>query len=355
MKRFLPLLIFVLSFDNLYSQTNDSTGFEAQPTSVYEVMRQLDADRLVFYYNDNWQLVKPVCGTIFRVSKLDTVLLTFTGKFVDYYSKDSTIATEGNYTNGKKEGLFSIYFPNGQLAQSGKYNNDRKTGIWEYFYENGTPRQVLDFQENEILVKEFWNEEGKKLVESGNGEWFGYATSEKFLKTSGELLNGRKNGTWKNTISFRNMTTNIEKYKEGKLISGKMISAAAGTESYKDTMYCTIERTPKFVAAEQFQMNRCYKNQKNNWEFATYPGGMNRFYSQIREKIILSGSVLVRGVIKVQMTIDKEGKMTNFQPVSNLGYEFDLIRALQTMDNWTPTKINGKPTIQPKLISFEIR
>jgi hypothetical protein len=55
------------------------------------------------------------------------------------------------------------------------------------------------------------------------------------------------------------------------------------------------------------------------------------------------------------MTIDAEGKMTNFKPVSDIGYEFDLIRALQTMDKWTPTKVNGKPTIQPKVISFEIR
>jgi hypothetical protein len=55
------------------------------------------------------------------------------------------------------------------------------------------------------------------------------------------------------------------------------------------------------------------------------------------------------------MTIDKEGKMTNFKPVSNIGYELDLIRVLQTMENWTPSKANGKPTIEPKIISFEIR
>lgn len=355
MKILLTLLLFVLSINKLYSQENDTTNFEAQPTSIYEVIRQLGTDKLVFYYNDNWQLVKPICGTIFRISKLDTVLLTFTGKFEDYYSSDTTVATEGNYTNGKKEGRFAIYFPNGQLAQSGNYINDKKSGIWEYFYENGTRRQILDFQDDEILVKEFWNEEGKKLVDLGNGEWFSYASSERFMKTSGEVLNGRRNGTWKNTIPSQNLTTNTEKYKDGKLISGKMFSVVGGTETYKDTQYCSIDKTPMFIAAEQFQMNRCFKYLKNNWEFATYPGGMDRFYSQIREKIVLSGSVLMRGVIKVQMTINKEGKMTNFQPVSNLGYEFDLIRALQTMENWTPTKVNGKPTIQPKLISFEIR
>ncbi|HEY1112074.1 MAG TPA: hypothetical protein VGE66_00875, partial [Chitinophagaceae bacterium] len=104
MKRFLTLLFFVLSFDSLYAQTKDSANFEARPTSIYEVMRQQGSDTLVFYYNDRWQLVKPVCGTIFRISRMDTVLLTFTGKFVDYYAHDSTIAVEGTYTKGKKEG-----------------------------------------------------------------------------------------------------------------------------------------------------------------------------------------------------------------------------------------------------------
>jgi hypothetical protein len=139
------------------------------------------------------------------------------------------------------------------------------------------------------------------------------------------------------------------------LTSGKMISVAAGTESYKDTMYCSIEKTPTFIAAEQFKMNRCFKYQKNNLEFATYPGGMERFYRQIRNKLELNGPILMRGVIKVQMTIDKEGKMTNFKPISNIGYELDLIRVLQTMENWTPSKVNGKPTIEPKIISFEIQ
>ena len=355
MKRILILIFFVLSIGNLFSQTNNSKDFEEGPASIEEVIRQLGSDTVVFYYNDRWQLVKPICATIFRISRVDPVLATFTGKFVDYYSSDSTKAIEGNYSKGKKEGRFNIYFPNGQLAQFGNYANDKKSGIWQYFYEDGTKRQILDFLENEVLIKEFWNEDGKKLVESGNGEWFTYESSEKFIKTSGEILDGRKNGTWKNTIPSRGMTTNIEKYKEGKFISGKMISMIGGTESYKDTLYCSIEKIPSFLTAEQFQMNRCFKNQKNNWEFAKYPGGMDRFYRQIREKIVLNGPILKRGVIRVQTTIDTDGKMTNFKPASDIGYEFDLIRVLQTMDDWIPTKINGKPTIQPKIISFEIR
>jgi hypothetical protein len=356
MKRLLTLVLFVLVINKLYCQVINSTDFEKPPASIDEVIKQLgNSDTAVFYYNERWQLVKPICATVFRFSRVDTVLQTFTGEFTDYYSYDSSKAIEGNYLKGKKEGMFKFYFPNGQLAQSGNYVNDKKGGMWQYFYEDGVKRQILDFQENEILVKEFWNEEGKKLVDSGIGEWFGYESAEKFIKTSGEIFNGRKNGTWKNMISSRNMITNIAKYKDGKLISGKIISVVGGTESYKDTIYCSIEKPLPFLTAELFQVNQCYKNQKNNWEFAKYPGGMERFYSEIKEKLVLTGEVGRKGVIRIQTTIDTDGKMTNFKLVSSIGYESDLIRVLQTMDNWTPTKINGKPTTQTKLISFEIR
>ena len=355
MKKFLSFTFFVLWFDNLNSQTHNSVDFEARPTSINEVIQQVGYDTVIFYYNERWQLVKPICATTFRISKVDTVQLNFTGKFVDYYTYDSTIAIEGTYSSGKKEGKFNIYYPNGQLEQAGNYANDRKSGIWEYFYEDGSKRQILDFQDNEILIKEFWNEEGTKLVDAGNGEWFGYDSAERFMKTSGEVLNGRKNGTWKNIFPSRNIIVHVEKYKEGKLISGKLTSIAFGTESYKDTIYCSIEKPPAFLNAEQFQVNRCYKNQENKWEYANYPGGMDRFYKQISERLVLNGPILKGVVIRVRITISTDGKMINLYPVTDLGYEYELIRVLKTMDNWTPTKINGKPTIQSKIISFEIR
>jgi hypothetical protein len=55
------------------------------------------------------------------------------------------------------------------------------------------------------------------------------------------------------------------------------------------------------------------------------------------------------------MTINKKGEMTNFKPISDIGCEYDVIRVLETMKNWIPMKVNGEPTIQPKLISFEIK
>jgi len=355
MKTILPIIVFVLTINYLYSQTNESVNYYEDPNSIEEVIQRLGSDSVILYYNSDWKLVKPSCASIFRISKMDKALSTFTGQFIDYFLADSTIAIEGNYSNGKKEGRFIIYYPNGQPAQFGNYINNKKSGVWEYFYEDGTKRQILDFQDNEILIKEFWNEKGKKLVESGNGEWFTYESSEKFVKTSGNVLNGRKNGTWKNTIPSRNMTINIEKYKEGKFVSGKTISIIGGTESYKDTHYCFIENTLTFLTAEKFQMYPCTNIEKSNFEAAKFPGGEDKFFKEIQDKIVLNESMLKRGVISVRITIDTDGKMIDFEPLSNIGHEFELIQILKSMSKWIPAKINGIPTTENKIINFEIR
>lgn len=353
MKEAILLLTTLLSL-NLYSQSKDSLDFETKPTSIFEVVKAQNLDTLIFYYNNAYQLVKPICATIFRISKVDTIIGTFTGDFTDYY-QDSAIAVKGRYINGKKEGDFKLYFPNGQLNQEGKYVNNNKHGQWEYYYNNGAKHQTIDFRDKETLILEFWDEDGNKMVESGNGKWYGYENSDKFTKIAGNVINGRKSGKWKRDIPSKNFTMNIEKYEDGNFISGKETSMINGTVTYKDTMYCVVEQSPKFITAELFELNKCYKMQNNKWEYAEYPGGMFTFYKEIKEKLVLDQPYTTRGIIKIQMTINEKGKMTNFKPVSNIGYENELIRVLQTMNNWTPTKVNGKPTIQAKLISFEIK
>lgn len=354
MKKTLLLLIVVAANCNLFGQAIDSADFAEQPKSIYQVFKQLGADTVVFYYNDRWQLVKPVCATRFRITRIDSVLITFTGAFVEWYS-DTTKEIEGNYLDGKKEGDFKLYFPNGQLEQAGKYSNDKKTGIWEYYYENGGKHQRFEFKDNEIFIIDFWDEKGQRLVESGNGNWFGFETPEKFIRNAGKVADGRKNGTWERTIPSRKLTVNSEKYKDGNFISGKMFSPFSGTETYKNKSFCITELTPGFLAAEKFETNRCYTTpKKNNWEFAEYPGGMQNFYRQVKEKLILTSSVNTAGLIQVRTVINTEGKMTDFKPLSNTGNEYLLIGVLQSMDNWIPAKANGKPMIQPKIISFEI-
>jgi antitoxin component YwqK of YwqJK toxin-antitoxin module len=354
MKKFILFFYIITAHQALYSQTFTITSADEAPTSLNEVVKQLQNDTLLFYYNDRWQLVKPACSTVFRVTRVDTISQTFTGKFTDHYT-DSTIAAEGFYLSGKKEGNFSVYFDNGQLEQTGMYADNHKEGIWKYYYKNGSPKQILNFQNEEISILEFWDEEGKKMVDAGTGYWFGYETAERFRKIEGEVLNGKKNGTWQITIPSQKITTNIEKYKNGKFLHGKHISVVNGQESYsKNITFCNVETTPALLTAETFAIGSCMQEPTSTWKVATYPGGRDGFFRDLGRRFVVIESV-VKGTIIIEFVIDEKGKMKNFVTHSFTGLEQKLITALQQIKDWVPAEKNGQPVPEKKTINFEIR
>jgi hypothetical protein len=122
----------------------------------------------------------------------------------------------------------------------------------------------------------------------------------------GKVVNYRKEGKWKRSISSENHVINIENYKGGKLINGRSFSMMYSEEKYNDKIFCVIEPPLSFVNAENFQINKCYPITKSNLEYATYPGGMFNFYREIKaafaipEQAILSGRT---GTIVIQTTI----------------------------------------------------
>lgn len=363
MKKIIVFLVFVTICSNLFCQAIDSTKFNETPSSIYEVLKEMNNDSLMIYYDSRWNMVKPVCATKFRIASIDTLLFTFSGRFVDYYYSDSSKAVEGYYAKGKKEGFFKLYFPNGQVEQSGLYVNNHKQGIWEYFYENGYRKQNLNFLNDEVLIVDFWDEEGRKMVDSGNGSWFGFESATKDVKIAGAVVNGHKEGKWKKTITYlsRNMILNIEKYKEGKMVSGRLFSMLRGSESYKDSMYCYVEGELGFLNAEKFQISRCYPSNNGSAQNAKYPGGMDRFYSDLMDKLKQNSAYFkaevdfVREIICIKTTIDTNGVMTNFKPISSIGIEDDVVDVLKQMRKWIPAKNNGIPREEVLYVRFVVK
>ncbi len=133
------------------------------------------------------------------------------------------------------------------------------------------------------------------------------------------------------------------------------MSLRNGTKPYNDTSYCAIELPGAFLTAETFEINECFPNFDTRWVFAKYPGGDEKFNKELNEKLILNQPSNIKGTLKVQTTIDSNGKMTNFKPLSNLGFENELIKVLENMRNWKPTKVSGKSVSQIKVIEFTIQ
>ncbi len=209
-----PIIICITTTVNSQLVNGGINDFK-RSGSLNKIIKQLGADSLCFYYNNRYQRVLPECASIVRITIFDIAAYIFRGEFVDYYP-DANQALVGNYINGMKEGIFQFYYPNGQLEKTEKYLNDKKTGLWEYYYENGSKHQVLEFKEREINILEYWNEKGKHLVDSGNGEWSGYETTDKSRRVSGKVANGKRVGLWKRDIPYMDFTMNLENFVNGK-------------------------------------------------------------------------------------------------------------------------------------------
>ena len=90
-----------------------------------------------------------------------------------------SIKLEFDVVNGKKEGNFRVYYPNGKIQISGKMKNNRNTGEWKYFYENGN-LESSGFFVNDVP----------------DGKWLWYYPDET-LKQIGYYRSGKRDSLWK--------------------------------------------------------------------------------------------------------------------------------------------------------------
>ena len=146
-----------------------------------------------------------------------------TGKWIEFFSNSNRISEEGNYSNGKRNGLFKIYnkrgklerietYKNGELQENtaseilkikkelgadgkvkaiGSYVNNKKQGIFREYDDNGNISSSAIYKEGLKVGEGIILRNG---LYEGSWKYF-YATGE--LKAEGEYLNGEKSGIWK--------------------------------------------------------------------------------------------------------------------------------------------------------------
>ena len=50
-----------------------------------------------------------------------------------------------NYKDGKRDGLRKVWYENGELEHKGNYDEGKKEGVWKYWYENGHLRKEQNY------------------------------------------------------------------------------------------------------------------------------------------------------------------------------------------------------------------
>jgi uncharacterized protein len=59
-----------------------------------------------------------------------------------YHFDENRFFGKGKVENGKGEGEWEFYHPEGNLKAKGRFVNDEKNGEWKFFYDNGAPQSI---------------------------------------------------------------------------------------------------------------------------------------------------------------------------------------------------------------------
>ncbi len=94
------------------------------------------------------------------------------GIWTKYYPSGS-IKSEINYRNNHPKGVYKIYFPNGQLEEEGNWISNKNSGSFKRFHQNGKPAQEFVFnnegKRNGTQMYYFENGQPQMIVEIENG------------------------------------------------------------------------------------------------------------------------------------------------------------------------------------------
>jgi antitoxin component YwqK of YwqJK toxin-antitoxin module len=93
------------------------------------------------------------------------------GEWIQYYPSVKVLL-KSNYSDGKINGKFEVWFENGTIEYSGQYKNDSRDGLWIIFNENGTIKYKLEYLAGVTKDRQMENDESNFLdsLENNKGK-----------------------------------------------------------------------------------------------------------------------------------------------------------------------------------------
>jgi len=144
--------------------------------------------------------------------------------------------------NGKKQGRWMKYYPNGKIMYDGFFNDDKPTGEFKRYYEDNVLKALLIFSKNgtEATTTLYYPNgliasKGKYVNQLKEGKWqFFSSTNEGLLIREEEYASNKRNGL---SVTYYPDSTIAEKlYYENDIRNGEWIKYYPdGTLTFKTT------------------------------------------------------------------------------------------------------------------------
>jgi TonB family protein len=240
-----------------------------------------------FYYDKFFKTVTKKKTPYYRAFDVGDKVLNYTE-----YCNDTLMAKgrimPGNY-HGLENELAHYVRSQGNPYQFKKPFHKMKCEVEYYLNEKPSRKTVWD--SNRILHAQVWSETGEPLLENGNGK----------------------------RITTKEQSTFHELYQDSLLIEMYEVRQAE-----QDSLYYTFDKVAEPKQGYTQFVEDLIKILK-------YPA-----FAQILGK---------QGLVYVQFIIDKEGKLTEFTPLTSEGFNMEkkVIDKLSQMEPWNPSRFRGRP------------
>ena len=118
--------------------------------------------------------------------------IPFTGKAIALHENGQK-KMEGNFKNGKKDGLETSWYEDGQKWTEGNFKDDQKDGLFTIWYTNGQKMAEGNFKDgkHEGLAL-YWHKNGQKSVEENYKDDKLVVSSAKYWNSKGEPVDSRE-------------------------------------------------------------------------------------------------------------------------------------------------------------------
>jgi len=318
------ILFFVFGF--LFTM---SIWAQTEHVVFYEVIAQ---DSVKLFYNDRYTFVEKECADYMRYIRINAEG-NFTGAFKDV-DKTGNVMAQGTYINGVKHGRFFFYYPDGSVKSRGMYRNNKPAGHWSYYNEDGTPDCLWQFKEDQPLLISKYDDTGNLIVDKGNGTYNGKGFRDFMLddnyKIKGEIVNGKREGTWVSTAM--GLPYAEEDFENGEFVLGRFV-VGDRIDAYSKGPDIHIFKPDYLMLLERFTSKACFKPKK---ESPSDDVEVTFNYNDLRTELQSALNGLVRKppgmdagdeVISIKFLVDDLGKPNGFELLSPNGRPY--FRALR--------------------------
>lgn len=338
--------------------------FSLNAQNTIEFYKVIEGDSVAMFFNDNNKYVDRKCATYVRYTRLDKAG-NFNGFFKDYQQNPSVLRSTGFYLNGRKNGIFTLFYANGKIQSRGEYVDNKPQGIWEFFHDNGLPERQMSITERDTLLVRLISENGKILVDNGEGEFEGLVSgnfaSKNEILAKGKILNGKPVGKWTSTLQNKSFC-NEEFDDHGKFIKGVFPeSQFQKKKPYQNKSFLANQIQANYLnSIEAINLEGCSDGRSNKSLKLDFDA--NNFNDDLRKKLneLWIEDIRAHKYETYQeeethyMTVEfdiENSKFNNFKLITNWGSEFYNTVVWAIKRKVKPLEGTGKIYFHLRLIS----